>query len=193
MSHKSNPGRFGDVGLPGDVRFVNLLYNRRSETLVAVISRELRPGFSINRLFLRPVGESAYVPISVDDSTDTHEDASCCEDAPFLIFNVLRVRPFGWDHSVPAAGWIGVCRFNLETKVNEMVLDKSNLRPSPPYASGWVSHIISVRPDGSGAVCSVGLKRRESDERQVMDYFVYEVSFIHGLVRQIARLPAVFL
>jgi hypothetical protein len=51
-----------------------------------------------------------------------------------------------------------------------------------------VSQILSVSPDGSGAVCVVGLTAGGA-----MTYFVYEVSFAEGLGRMIAELPQVFL
>jgi hypothetical protein len=70
----------------------------------------------------------------------------------------------------------------------DRVLDEESLHVPPPYTSGWVSQILSVSADGSGAVCVVGLTPGSQ-----MTYFVYELSFNDGLGRKVAELPQVFL
>jgi hypothetical protein len=91
-------------------------------------------------------------------------------------------------HKQWSADWLGIRRFNLETKEDKLILDIESLRPPPPYTSGWVSDILSVSGDGSLAVCVVGLT-----PGSVMKYFVYELSFADGLQRLVAELPDVFL
>jgi hypothetical protein len=144
---------------------------------------------------------TAYSPVGVRHELESQQDAHCCEQAPFLVFNEMRFReprptpaylqvvmkgkvpPEPW-----GADWLGIRRFNLETGEDTLVLDKESLRPTPPYTSGWVSQLLSVSADGSNAVCVVGLTPGGT-----MKYFVYELSLAEGLGRMIAELPQVFL
>ena len=182
---------------PGQVH--GLLYNRPSDTLVAVMARNDPPA---HRLYYRRLPGASYCPVGVRHELESQQDAHCCEHAPLLIFNEMRFReprplpayleaalkgkglpPQEW-----AADWLGIRRFNLETGEDRRVLDEESLCPPPPYTSGWVSQILSVSADGSGAVCVVGLTTGSPTE-----YFVYEVSLAGGLRRMVAELPQVFL
>jgi hypothetical protein len=121
---------------------------------------------------------------------------------PFLIFNEMqfsKLRPtpaylkvFLKGAELPHDGWgvnwVGIRRINLETGEDTQVLDQESLGVPPSYASGYVSRILSVSADGSGAVCVVGLMHGSQ-----MKYFVYELSFDAGLGRKITELPNVFL
>jgi hypothetical protein len=143
-----------------------------------------------------------YHPVAVRHESESQESAHCCEDAPYLIFNemrwkehpALRARVWTDDVSIPTKGWsadwFGIRRFNLATGEDTVVLTQDILRPSPPQlvTPPWVSDILSVRPDGSGGVCTVGLPTGAH-----MDYNVYDVSFTEGLVRMVATLPNTFL
>jgi hypothetical protein len=182
---------------PGCVK--GLLYNRPSDSLVAIMFRSAPPA---HRLYFRRLPDSAYHPIGVRDEFESQADAHCCDRTPFLIFNEMRFREprpspaylkfaFKGKELSPdiwGADWLGIRRFNLETGEDIRVLDKESFHVPPPYASGWVSQILSVSPDGSGAVCVVGL----SSGGQV-HYFVHELSFTDGLGAMIAELPRVFL
>jgi hypothetical protein len=199
MKHKwpqkpSDPGR-----PPGCVHA--LLYNRATDTLVAVMAQGFNLGPPVHRLYARRLPEATYHPVGVRDELESQRDAHSCERAPFLIFNELRFRK---PQPMPAylevvlqgrklppepwgADWIGIRRLDLETGEDTRVLDEGSLNPPPPYTSGWVSQILSVSADGSGAVCTVGLMPGGG-----VDYFVFEVSLAHGLRRMIAKLPDVF-
>jgi hypothetical protein len=189
----------GSVRPPGIVE--GLIYNRSSETLVAIM-RGGRKGLPVQRLYYRRLPEHAYRPVGVRHELESQQDAHCCEAAPFLIFNEMRFEqprpappylqqifkgkpapPGGW-----GSNWLGIRRFDLETGEDQRVLDAESLNPPPPYSSGWVSRIMSVSGDGSLAVCTVGLSAGGH-----MEYFVFEVSLAKGLVRKIAELPGVFL
>ena len=86
------------------------------------------------------------------------------------------------------ADWSGIRHFNLETGADELIVDGEKLRPFPPYTSGWVSKLMSVSSDGTGAVGTVGLTAGGK-----MDYFVCELSFAAGLKRTITKLANPFL
>jgi hypothetical protein len=187
----------GAAAPPGAVE--RLLYNRPSDTLVVLMARTAPPA---HRLYFRRLPGKAYSSVGVGHELESQEDAHSCDSAPLLIFNEMRFRepvpppahvkavlrgkqppPVEW-----AADWLGIRRFNLETGEDLRVLDEGSLRVPPPYTSGWVSQILSVSADGSGAVCVVGLTPGGE-----VTYFVYELSFSDGLGRQIAELPQVFL
>jgi hypothetical protein len=192
------PDEWFDTGLPpGQVH--GLLYNRPSNTLVAVMVRSDPPA---HRLYCRRLPETVYEPVGIRHELESQQDAHCSEQAPYLIFNEMRLReppptpaylevllkgkelpPEPW-----GADWLGIRRFNLETGEDKRVLDKQTLRPPPPYTSGWVSQILGVSADGSSAICVVGLTPGSQ-----MTYCVYELSFAEGLTRMIAELPHVFL
>jgi hypothetical protein len=187
---------------PGGVR--QLLYNRPSDTLVAVMG--LRPSPPLQRLFYRRLPWEEYCPVGVRHELESQEDAHCCERVPYLVFNEKRFRepdrqrvpaylePLLKDRGLTpppemwGADWLGIRRINLETGEDTRVLDEESLRPPLPYTSGWVSQIISVSADGSGAVCQVGLTPGGG-----VDYWVMELSFFGGPRRMVARLPYVFL
>jgi hypothetical protein len=166
------------------------------------MSRGLEKRLTVQRLYFRCLPAEAYRPVGVRHELESQEDAHCCEAAPFLIFNELRIRETqpipAWlqqlskGKRLPPAGhgadWLGIRRFNLETGEDQRLLDKETLHPIPPYTSGWVSRIMSVSVDGSSAVCTVGLTAGET-----MKYFVFEVSLADGLKRNITELPRVFL
>jgi hypothetical protein len=158
----------------------------------------------VERLYYRRLPGEAYHPVGVRHELESQQDAECCERTPYLIFNEMRFREprrtpayletvlKGKGFSLPPEGWAGdwlsVRRFNLESGEDEGVLDRESLRPPPPYTSGWVSRILSVSADGSGAVCRVGLTPGGG-----VDYYVAELSLADGIRRLIARLPRVFL
>jgi hypothetical protein len=187
---------------PGTVNA--LLYNRSTDTLVAVMANGFEPGPPVHRLYTRRLPGVKYRPIGVRHEWESQQDAHSCERTPFLIYNEFRFRereprtvpaylgpmlkmydlpPEGW-----GADWLGIRVYNLETGEDVRVLDGGQLNPPPPYTSGWVSDILSVSADGSGAVCKVGLMPGGG-----VDYFVFEVSLKYGLMRMIAKLPEVFL
>jgi hypothetical protein len=187
-----------DAGRPPG-RVERLLYNRLSDTLVAMMARSEPP---THRLYYRRLPDTAYRPIGVRHELESQQDAHCCDGTPFLIFNEMRFReprptpgylkvvlkgkdppPERW-----GADWLGVRRFNLETNEDTRVLDEQSLQVPLPHTLGWVSRILNVSADGSGAVCVVGLTPGSR-----MTYFVYELSFTDGLGRKIAELPQVFL
>jgi hypothetical protein len=192
------PDELFDAGRPpGQVH--GLLYNRPSNTLVAVMVRSDPP---LHRLYYRRLPEMAYQPVGIRHELESQQDAHCSEQAPYLIFNEMCFReprptpaylevllkgkdlpPEPW-----GADWLGIRRFNLETGEDKRVLDQEGLHPPPPYTSGWVSQILSVSADGSSAICVVGLTPGSQ-----MTYFVYELFFADGLTRMIAELPQVFL
>ena len=190
-------GKPSDAGRPtGTVH--GLLYSRPANVLVAVMARSDPPA---HRLYYRRLPGTAYHPIDVRDELESQQDAHCCERTPYLIFNEMRfreprARPGYLDvvlkGKVPpepwGADWVGIRRVNLETGEDVRVLDEESLRPPPPHTSGWVSQILGVSADGSGAVCVVGLTPGSQ-----MSYFVYELSFRDGLGRLVAELPHVFL
>ncbi len=143
-----------DAGTPpGHVH--QLLYNRPSETLVAVMVRSEPPS---HRLYYRRLPSTAYSSVGVKHEFESQQDAHCCEQTPFLIFNEMRFRE---PHPTPAylktvlkdkglppepwgADWLGIRRFNLETGEDTRVVDKESLRVPPPYTSGWVSQLLNV-------------------------------------------------
>lgn len=183
-----------------------LLYNRRANTLVAVMHRRPEPGPPVERLYYRRLPGESYQPVDVRHEFESQETAHCCDGSPYLVFNVMRFRepePRGVPAHLAAvlsekdlprrpgrwfADWVGIRRFDLETGVDAQVLVQETLRPPAPYTSGWVSEILSVRADGSGAVCKVGFTPGGG-----VDYYVVEVSFGSGATRVIARLPELFL
>jgi hypothetical protein len=181
---------------PGHVH--RLLYNRPSDTLIAITVGSEPP---THRLYYRRLPDTTYSPISVRHESESQQDAHCCDGTPFLIFNELRFREprptpdylkiVLKGKALPPEGlgadWVGIRRFNLETGDDIRVLDEESLHLPPPYTSGWVSQILSVSADASGAVCAVGLT-----PGSMMKYFVYEVSFTNGLGRKVAELPQVF-
>jgi hypothetical protein len=193
MSKEQLAGPWAETGIPGRACVDRLLYNRTCESLVVVIRKQLNTRLNVNRLYFRGVADTSYDAVPVQHSCESQEDAACCEAAPFLIYNEMRLSPPAPRSSGCAADWKGIRRFNLTTGLSQLVLDKESLRPPRPYTAGWVSSIIAPWPDGSGAVCRVGLEKCESSNRVVMDYFVFEISFQDGLLRQIAALPRVFL
>ncbi len=179
-----------------------LLYNRPADTLVAVIARGSPPGPPLHRIYARRLPAAAYRPIGVRHELESQQDARCCERAPLLIFNEFRFREPSpipaylkatlrgreLPHDSWGADWLGVRRLDLETGAEARVLDEGSLHPPAPYTSGWVSEILSVTADGSGAVCTVGLTPGGG-----MDYYVFEVALPGGLRRMVAKLPDVFL
>jgi hypothetical protein len=187
----SEPGR-----PPGTAQ--GLLYNRSSQTLIADMLSDESP---VHRLYYRKLPGTAYLSIAVQDEGDSQSDAQSCESSPYIIFNVMRYTrlpqpppPAPWtikekEPSDPGWGgnWIGIHRFNLVTGEDARVFDELRLRLPQPFTSGWISGILSASNDGSGAVVVMGLSTG------IMRYFVYELSFIDGLGRQIAELPYTFL
>ena len=182
---------------PGTVH--GLLYSRPANVLVAAMARANPPA---HRLYYRRLPGTAYHPIGVRDELESQQDAHCCERTPYLIFNEMRFReprpqsgvldvvfkgkrppPAGW-----GADWVGIRRVNLETGEDVRVLDEESLRSPPPYTSGWVSQLLGVSSDGSGAVCVAGLFSGGTGA-----YFVCELSFRDGVGRLVAELPDVFL
>jgi hypothetical protein len=182
---------WGASGIPDGNRFLRLLYNRVADVLIVVAQTELGT-VPVKRLYFRPVTEPSYHPVPVQDSLEIQEDPASSETAAYLIYNEMRLRPPQPGFSEVGADWVSVRRFSFETMVSEIVLDRPGLRPPPPYLSGWVSGILAVWPDGTGAVCSVGFKKTAGNGGFVVDYFVYDVSFKDGLRRQITALPQVF-
>lgn len=192
ISNSNEPWK--EAGITGRTRIERLLYNRSSEKLIAVVLEELEEVPVLARLYYRCVGESTYRPVPTQNILDSYADAVSCDDSGFVVYNVMRYRPPTPGVREFGADWIGVSRFNLLTGYSEIVVDASKIRPALPYASGWVSSILSAHADGSGAICSVGLEKSGEDGAIVdLEYFVFEVSFTRGLVREIAALPNVFL
>ena len=190
-----SPDDSPDAGRPlGHVH--QFLYNRPSDTRIAVMIGSESPA---HRIHYRRLPGTAYRSVGVMHELESQQDVHSCQETPFLIFNELgfrKPRPTptylkvvlkgkdlpperGW-----GADWLGIRRFNLETGEDTRVLDEDSLRPPPPYTSGWVSELLSVSADGSGAVCVVGLTPGSQ-----MKYFVYEMTFAHGLKRMVAELP----
>lgn len=193
MSQERSDNPWADAGIPGQTRIVKLLYSRAAEVLVVVVDKELESGLFGKRLYVRAVTETSYHPIPVQDALEIQESAACCDLTPFVIYNELRFRPPKAGFSEGAADWVGVCKFNLSTGARETILDRQSLRAPRPYISASVSNILAAWPDGLGAVCTLALKRAERKDKLVVEYFVFDVSFEKGLVRQIASLPRVFL
>jgi hypothetical protein len=198
LGDQTNPGR-----PPGSVK--GLLYNRRSNTLVAVLDRRPDSGPPVKRLYYRRLPGDDYRPVDVRHEFESQETAHCCEGSPYLVFNEMRFEEpespriptyleglLKDKHMPPQVGWgadwLGIRRFDLETGEDARVLVEETLRPPPPYTTGWVSGILSVRADGSGAVCTAGFMPGGG-----VDYYVVEVSFTGGVSRVIAKLPHVFL
>lgn len=190
MSEQTGHEPKPDAGIAQPRRIQRLLYNRASDTLVLVVRKKLDTGLQLDRLYLRAVMDASYHPVPIQDSLETHQEPVCAESAPFLIYNAIRFGATQGSPSVFPGNWVGVRRLNLITGHNEVVLSSENLQPPPGYASGWVSGVISAWADGNGAVCTVGLKRPNGER---VSYSVYDVSFEHGLQRQLAALPLVFL
>jgi hypothetical protein len=181
-------------------RFDALLYCRPCDTLVAVMAHTEPPA---RRLYFRRLPDTSYTPVTVQHELESQESAHCCEEAPLLIFNEMRFRKLDPDATsgylqvllknkkatpqVWGADWLGIRRINLKTTEESRILDERSLKPPAPHTSGWVSEILSVSADGSRAVCVVGLGVGQ------MRYFVYELSFAHGLERMVAELPDAFL
>jgi len=192
-------GPWADVGIPGHCRIRGLLYNRASESLVAIARSALEEQPPLQRLYYRHLPETTYRAVGIRHPLESQDDALCCEDAPFLIFNELRFRE---PERVPAflqkvlkgtpkgfgADWSGIRRVNLETGADELILDREKIHPFPPYTTGRVSRLISVSADGTDAVCTVGLSAGGR-----VDYFVCELSLAAGLRRTITKLAHPFL
>jgi hypothetical protein len=165
-----------------------LLYNRPSHSLVAVMDVRLKKGQPAQRLYYRRLPAEAYRPVGVRHELESQQDAHCCEAAPYLVYNAIRFESQRDREGGFEANWVGIRRFNLETGLDEQVLDERTLCLGTPESSGWMSRIMGVSSDGSGAVCTVGLTTCGEG-----GYFVYEVSFAEGLKRMVTKLPRVFL
>lgn len=187
---------WADVGISGHANVLRLLYNDAARALVVEVSEHLESlgGIAVKRLFSRLVVESWYRPIPAENSFVTQTDGTSCAAAGFLVFNELQFRPADGDMGVGAADWFALRRFDLRSGVSDLAVDARDLRVPAPYRSGWVSEILAAWPNGDGAVCKVGLERHpDADGKVMVDYFVYDVSFKDGLVREIATLPLIHL
>ena len=193
MPGKSNHEPWIDAGIPGQCRVERLLYNRPSNTLVAVVNTLVEGSkLSVFRHYVRAATATHYSPVNARHDCESQMSAACCEAAPFMIYNEWRFRAHE-ETSTHAADWECVAQVDLATGIGETVLDAYSLRPPPPYNSGWISDILAAWPDGSGAVCKIALAIVEGNAKLAIGYFVYDVSFKDGLVRQITSLPHIFL
>jgi len=193
--------RWKGSGIPAQSQVHALLYNRPTNSLVAVTARELDDGMQFQRLYYRRLPAEVYRPVGARDLLEDQKDPICCASAPFLFFNEMRYREIGrtppylkhllkGQTSFPTYGgdWFGVRRYNLETGEDRTVLDEDTLKPPTQYSRGWVARLLTVSADGRTAVASVGLQAGGR-----VTYFVCELSFTDGLKEIIAELPRVFL
>jgi hypothetical protein len=190
-----------EFGILGQYKFLRLMYNEVSKSLVAVMedTDEDRP--PLQRLYYRRLQDEKYSSVMARDILEDQRHAHFSASAPFLIYNEWRFIehepvPLPFLKGLPpqskekawGGDWMGIRRFNLETGEDKRMLDRQKLNIPSCYVDGWVSEILSVSADGSHAVCKVGLNRG-----QRCSYFVYEVSLLEGLKREIAELPQIFL
>jgi hypothetical protein len=190
----SNP--WANIGMPEQVRILRLMYNATAQGLVAEVLTHIEPGkgLAVKRLYYRSVDASRYRPVPSASTLVTHEDGASCAAAAFVIYNELRFRTAESDVDSGAADWLALRRFDLVTGVSDSSVDAECLCVPAPYVAGWISQIMSAWPDGDGAVCTVGLERPpDINQKVVVDYYVYDVSFKEGLRRQITPLPHIHL
>ena len=107
------------IGITGESNFLQLFYNKHSETLRVHFYRAIGNGYGIRSLWSRRVSDRAYLRLTPLDDYLSYEDPVLCPSSPHVFTNVMRVgkKEGGFD----GYEWDSIRRIDLRTGQADVV------------------------------------------------------------------------
>jgi hypothetical protein len=169
---------------PGEVS--SLLVNRTAGVLVAVLHVVVQSEVTCERLYYRGFRDARYSRLEPSNPFESQRDARSCSDVPFVVFTSTAFR-----RTMTSQFWAAedtkICRLDLRTGTRADILKNEDLVVEEPYTRAFLREIIEAYPDGTGAIVTLGLERREADKRKI-DHGVFELAFDTGALKKLADL-----
>lgn len=187
----SKQPKWPSLGIIGETRILQQLFDPFSKSLVAHFFRELQDSYGVKSLYARHISEDRYHRITEETDKLSFEFPELSPKSPHLYVNVMETSKFeGRYHGY---NWNSIRKINITSNEVVSIIENGDLAIDEPYAEGWVSQMHGVAADEEAVYCTVGLERKTDGCSSSVDYYLVELSLMNKKYEIITKLDGVFL
>lgn len=179
------------IGITGESRFVKLLFEPHSGSLIAQFYRDVTDRHGVKTLYLRSTTSKVYRRLFARSDSLTYEDAVISPAGPFVFVNVLEARKDG--DSYNGYDWYALQKIKVpDGELIGEISDGQLPGTSAGYRS-WVSALHGVASDGNTIYCTIGVPDVQSDNSVKMHYQLAKLNFEKSSFDAVVELDNTFL
>ncbi len=182
---------WASIGITGETRFLQLLFDPLSKSLIVQFYREIQDPYGVKTLYTRHTSEDRYHRISEKTDRLSFESPVLSPSGSHFFVNVWEAEKI--DGKYTGFDWNSIR--NIDITSNEVIstIENGELAVDEPYFRGWISDIFGASADGEMVYCSVGLQIKTGETGGKVDYYLANVSLMNKNYEIITKLNNVFL
>ncbi|MFI5323889.1 MAG: hypothetical protein ACHQ6U_10230 [Thermodesulfobacteriota bacterium] len=179
------------LGVTEENNFLQLYYDRHSNTLIADFYRAIGQGYGLISLWTRRASVKIYSRLSKSGERLSSEDPVLSPSSPHLYTNVLQVHKKNCEYD--GYEWRSVERIDLNTEHSESITVSEGIGIESSLEKTRISSLHGASADGSELYCSVAFQKRGGDKVYPTEYYLSRFIIGEGRFEKITRLTANFL
>jgi hypothetical protein len=171
--------------IPAGAHFQALVYNEPGDALVASFLHQSADDRVSQLLYWRRSGSDDYELVSDRDQELSFSNPVSCSQAPLVIFTAWRARGPGYD-------WDSIRALHVKSGAVRVLMDHTSFPVDPESIRSWPSTLLSAKPSGEAAICTVAFVKALGADAARATYYVCAITFSPVSVVKLKKLEGVF-